>query len=114
MQVQSRLFGAGAADKHLESQSLSKSSGRKILVRWRLFFSDDREKARDKLAIQHVLLLFEILQTASWPARTSPQRILSLPDLLLSAFLCRMPWGQRGQAQMLLTPGHSPFQHSQS
>ena len=69
-------------------------------------------QTRDKLAIQHEPL-FEILQTASWPARTSPWRIHSLPNLLLPAFLCRVLWGQRGQAQMLLAPGHTPFQHSQ-
>lgn len=62
--------GVGVANKHLESQRLSKSAQRKIpdLVA--------RGQTRDKLGIQRELL-FEILQTASWPARTSPWRIHS-------------------------------------
>lgn len=101
--------------ERLESQRLSKSAQSIIPVRWRLFFSDGmgdtqginspysmscclRELANSQLAGEELLL------GVSTP----------LPNLLLSAFLCRMLWGQRGQAQMLLAPDHTSFQHSQS
>lgn len=84
-------WSVGAANKHLQSQRLSISAKRKIPARQRLCLSDGRGGANLPYSMSSL-----ILQTVSWQASTSPQRILTLPNLLLSRLSLQNAVGAEG------------------